>query len=94
MGLIYYAVPCIRCRMTNIEWIRTQLFGISQKEMAEIVGTTQASLSRVEAGETGLRHGQLQKIRSAAIERFGDLWSDRFLFDPVESLASPSKEVE
>ena len=92
--MILYAVTCIRYGMTNIEWIRTRLFGVSQKELAEVAGTTQGSLSRVEKGESDLRHSHLSKIRSAAIQRFGDLWNDRMLFDPIETLVAPAKEGE
>jgi predicted transcriptional regulator len=74
--------------MNNIKWIRKQLFSVTQKEMAEIVGTTQTRLSRIENGEAEMRHSELSNLRTAAAKRFGGLWNDRLLFDPIESLTA------
>lgn len=55
------------------------MFQVTQSEMAEIAGTSQATISRWEAGATNpsLRH--LRRIRAEALRRRLK-WDDRLLF--------------
>jgi transcriptional regulator with XRE-family HTH domain len=66
--------------MQPITHIRKSVFGLTQAAFAEVAGTTQATVSRWEAGEFEPDRDDLARIRSAALER--DLpWDDRWFFE-------------
>lgn len=60
--------------------IRTRVFRVTQHEMAAIVGTTQASVSRWEKGQLSPDLAQLGRIREAAAKR-GLPWDDSWIFE-------------
>ncbi|MFG1462301.1 helix-turn-helix transcriptional regulator [Xanthobacter sp. DSM 24535] len=55
--------------MSALLHIRTELFKISQAEMARIAETTQATVSRWENGRSSPDLTHLERIRAAAQER-------------------------
>lgn len=65
--------------MSNVRHIRQSIFGLTQREFAEVAGVTQASVSRWENG-TAPSHPEMQAIRDAAIGR-GIPWDDRWFFE-------------
>lgn len=69
--------------MNPIRFIRTQLFDLSQSEFANLIGRTQASVSRWESGGP-FTNEDMAAIRSAALER--DIaWNDQIFFEvPLE----------
>ncbi len=71
---------------TAIQKIRCEIFGVTQVEMADILGTSQATISRWEAGigEPSLNH--IQRVRAEALRRQLE-WDDRLLF-PAEGCAA------
>lgn len=79
-----------RIFMSTIEAIRKHVLRVSQAELAEIAGTSQATVSRWEKGELHPDIQQLQKIRSEAGERGID-WNDAWLFtappEPIQESA-------
>lgn len=66
--------------MGIIRHIRKDLFGATQAEFGEIAGVTQATVSRWEDGILAPDLTELDRIRSAAIER-GIRWNDRLFFE-------------
>jgi len=74
--------------MHAIKHIRKTLFKVTQAEMAVIAGTTQASVSRWEKGQSDPSLDELARIRSEALRRQID-WDDRIFFEtaPEESAA-------
>lgn len=69
-------------RMTAIETIRRDLFGVSQARFAEIAGVNQATVSRWERGGSPSL-SDIARIRAAAIAE-GLEWSDEALFATAE----------
>lgn len=66
--------------MNVIRHIRTQIFGISQAEMAGIAEVSQPTVSKWENDEASPNREELARIRSAAMTR--ELpWSDSLFFD-------------
>lgn len=66
--------------MGPIEHIRKVVLGLSQTELAGIASTTQATVSRWEAGELEPDRDQLARIRDAVKAR--DLpWNDGWFFE-------------
>ncbi len=63
-----------------IRIIRTHVLGLSQAALAQIAGTTQASVSRWEAGEQHPSHLELSAIRAEIVRRGID-WDDRWFFE-------------
>lgn len=65
--------------MNPIRHIRCEIFRVTQDEFAEILETSQATISRWEAGITNpsLRH--LRRLRAEAIQRKLK-WDDQLLF--------------
>jgi transcriptional regulator with XRE-family HTH domain len=80
----------IYSRAMQLLHIRKSILKISQQAMADIAGTTQASVSRWETGEQEPSLSEMGRIRDAALAR-GLEWNDRWFFDapssPAESLA-------
>jgi len=69
--------------MRPIEHIRKEIFRVSQALFGEIAGTTQASVSRWEAGEQEPGLEEMARIRCSATER-GIRWDDRWFFELPE----------
>lgn len=67
--------------------IRKNVLKISQRELADIAGTTQASVSRWEAGEQEPSLSEMAKIREAARAQ-GIQWDDRWFFDALPSASA------
>ncbi len=66
-------------RMSALKRIRTEVFHVSQSDLAKIAGVTQATVSRWESGEFGPSLGELQRIRDEARAR--ELaWDDSLFF--------------
>lgn len=75
--------------MKPIEYIRKRVFGVSQAAFGEIAGTTQASVSRWEAGELHPGLEEMERIRSEALAR-GNEWDDSLFFaTPTPEPAQP-----
>jgi transcriptional regulator with XRE-family HTH domain len=73
--------------MSNIHLIRTTVFanrdapdGLTQRQFAELAGTTQPTLARWETGELKPNIDHLTRIRKAARKR-GIRWKDAYFFD-------------
>lgn len=67
--------------MNPMPIIRKDILNVSQADLAEIAGTSQATVSRWEKGELQPDRAQLAKIRQAAMGR-GLVWDDTWFFDP------------
>ena len=73
--------------MSQIQRIRQEMFGLSQKDFAVLAGITQPTVSRWERGECAPTLKELSRIRDAARERGLD-WDDRLFFEsPREEAA-------
>ncbi|MDN3622571.1 helix-turn-helix domain-containing protein [Methylobacterium isbiliense] len=59
--------------------IRREVFRVSQAEMARLIGTTQATVSRWEKGLSEPPRDALERVREAAA-RLGLLWNDAWFF--------------
>lgn len=70
--------------MTPLLQIRTNVFGVSQSEMAEIAAVTQATISRWETGHHEPDRDALARIRDEAHKRRLP-WDDSWFFDPPSS---------
>jgi DNA-binding transcriptional regulator YiaG len=70
--------------MGPIEHIRTQILKVTQAQLGEIAGTTQATVSRWEKGESEPDREEMERIRAEAKAR-GHEWDDSWFF------AAPSK---
>jgi transcriptional regulator with XRE-family HTH domain len=70
--------------MRPISHIRTSVFGLTQLEFAELAGTTQATVSRWEAGEFSPSSDNLKRIREAALARNIE-WDDSWFFDAPQA---------
>ena len=66
--------------MRPITHIRKNLFEVSQAAFGQIAGTTQASVSRWEAGELAPSQPEMERIRDEAKSR-GIKWDDRWFFE-------------
>lgn len=66
--------------MRPIEAIRKHVFRSSQAAFAEVAETTQASVSRWETGKQEPSRDEMERIRSAALER-NLPWDDRWFFE-------------
>lgn len=74
--------------MNPFRYIRKELFKVSQSEFAEIAGTTQASVSRWETGSSQPGHGEMERIRNAAIALNLEWATDLFFEVPVKEVAA------
>lgn len=72
--------------MQPITHIRTKVFGLPQKAFAEVAGVSQPTVSRWEAGEFEPNRNELDRIRTAAMER-GLNWDDRLFFEVPEPVS-------
>lgn len=72
--------------MSYMLHIRNVVFGVTQRELADIAGTKQATVSRWESGELFPDQEQMARIRDTAIERGLD-WSDSWFFELPETAA-------
>lgn len=66
--------------MNVMRRIREHIFGVSQNEMARIVGVNQSTVSRWESGTHMPLSPQLAKIRREA-KRRSLLWDDSWFFE-------------
>ncbi|MBF2715060.1 helix-turn-helix domain-containing protein [Agrobacterium vitis] len=71
--------------MSPIQFIRKQVFSVSQSEFAAILDVSQSTVSRWERGVSPSLD-EMSKIRCAAVER-GVSWSDSFFFDVPNGVA-------
>lgn len=76
--------------MRPIEHIRKQVFDVSQSVFGEIAGTTQASVSRWEAGEQEPGLEEMARIRTEARTR-GIQWDDRWFFEDPAPVGEPER---
>ena len=75
---------------TPMKIIRLAVLDISQGQMAKIANTTQATVSRWEAGVLEPDRLQMEAIRAAALERGID-WQDNWFFDAKNI---PAQKIE
>jgi len=69
------------CAMTPLLRIRKEVLDLTQQEMADIAGTTQATVSRWErGGSLEPSRDQMERIRAEAA-RQGKAWNDAWFFD-------------
>ena len=73
--------------MTALRHIRCTILHLTQAELAQVVGTTQATVSRWERGELEPSLSELASIRAYAKGR-GCAWSDAWFFDHALTGAS------
>ncbi|MCX5581348.1 helix-turn-helix domain-containing protein [Kaistia terrae] len=66
--------------MNTLLYIRKNVLGITQAEMAEIAGVRQATVSRWENGALLPDLSQLAMVRKAAIAK-GVAWQDAWFFE-------------
>lgn len=66
--------------MNPLLYIRKSLFELTQVEFAALVGTSQATVSKWEAGELEPDRAHMDRIRRAAARRRLD-WDDRLFFE-------------
>lgn len=66
--------------MKPIEHIRKSILGVTQGDLGSIAGTTQATVSRWEAGELEPDRDHMARIRREIVKR-GHKWNDRWFFD-------------
>lgn len=79
--------------MQPLEYIRREVFRVTQTEMAKIADTTQATVSRWENGELEPDRDQLVMIRNEALKREKE-WSDHLFFEvPLAPSPSDSERV-
>lgn len=64
--------------------IRENVFGANQKAFAQMIGTTQATVSRIETGEIGLTDARKKRIKREADKRGRELDFSLF-FEPPAS---------
>ena len=66
--------------MSEMAHIRRDVFKVTQRAFAQIVGATQGTVSRWEAGEFEPSREQLSRIRDEARRR-GLKWDDAWFFE-------------
>lgn len=76
--------------MHPLEHIRENVLEITQKEMADLAGTTQSTVSRWEAGTAEPDREQMERIGAAARERNLPWSNDWFFRVPDNAGASAS----
>lgn len=75
--------------MNTLRYIRKQVFGVTQREFAEIASVQQSMVSRWENGVAAPTLEEMQRIRAAAAgRRLKSRWNDRLFFD-----APPKQET-
>jgi transcriptional regulator with XRE-family HTH domain len=73
--------------MKPITFIRQHVLKLTQRCLADVAGTTQATISRWEAGELTPSTEHMERIRDAA-SRAGVEWDDRWFFEIPEGVQS------
>ena len=73
--------------MTPLLFIRRDVFRASQAEMAAIVGVSQGTISKWEAGLHEPSRHELARIRAEAVKR-RIKWKDAWFFAPPTAAAS------
>jgi DNA-binding transcriptional regulator YiaG len=71
-------------RMNAVRHIRNSVFKLSQAPFAAIAGVSQATVSRWESGELEPNRDNMERIRSAAIERGLELDYESFFKAPPD----------
>lgn len=66
--------------------IRKEILKLSQKEMADLTGVAQTTVSRWETGVLAPNRDEMIRIRQAAKDK-GASWSDTLFFEIGESAA-------
>ncbi len=74
----------MHCRMSAIRFIRKEVLGVSQAELASIAETTQTTVSRWEKGESFPDLSHLGRIREAVLSG-GQKWNDAYFFSVPEA---------
>ena len=70
--------------MNALTHIRANVFQMTQREFAQVIGASQSTVSRMEKGELFLDTRHQKKIRAIARER-GVEWQDSWFFEePVQ----------
>ena len=67
--------------MTPLVHIRKQVLKLSQRALADLVGTSQATVSRWERGELSPSLEEMARIRQEA-KRLNLEWDDAWFFSP------------
>lgn len=77
--------------MNALTHIREVIFGMTQKQFAELLSVNQSTVSRWETGKLHPSRGEMERIRAHARKR-GIAWDDRWFFEPPASVrAAPRK---
>lgn len=63
-----------------IKYVRDEVLQITQAQLAEIAGVTQATVSRWEKGQLEPGRGELRRIKQAVLDK-GAAWDDRWVFE-------------
>lgn len=71
-------------RMNAVRYIRDKVFGLTQAPFAVIAGVSQATVSRWETGELEPDRDNMERIRSAALERGLELDYESFFKVPPD----------
>jgi transcriptional regulator with XRE-family HTH domain len=71
---------------TPLQFIREDLFGVTQSEFGAIANASQSVVSRWESGNSEPSRDQMANIREDAIKR-GIMWDDSLFFTTPESAA-------
>ena len=66
--------------MKPMEYIRREVFKVSQTEMAAIAAVSQATVSRWESGELEPDRSSMEQIRQVARDR-AIPWNDKWFFE-------------
>ena len=69
--------------MRPMEYIRREVFGISQVAMAAIARVNQATVSRWETGDSEPSRAEMDRIREKA-RQMGLKWRDSWFFEAAE----------
>lgn len=67
--------------MNAIHYLRVHIFQCSQQALADLLGVSQAHISRCERGVTSPSLAELARLRAMVMDR-GFAWNDAWFFDP------------
>ncbi|UGB26386.1 helix-turn-helix transcriptional regulator [Methylorubrum sp. B1-46] len=70
--------------MSPLAFIRREIFGATQAEMAAVAGVSQSTVSKWEAGLLEPGRVEMERIRKGAAGR-GLAWCDEWFFQPPAS---------
>lgn len=76
----------MRVMKLPLQYIREDLFRLSQSEFGQIAGASQSVVSRWENGQSEPTREQMSNIRSDAVAR-GIEWDDRLFFEVPQQAA-------